>query len=640
MSSPPSPPHASIPQPATDSPAPSAPPQGPPAPTARASGSPLPADDSAASLVSLATRASTRIANKRHPSADALADIRRQKKRLVLRQGEGSAPPAPTPSAAKTTRPATSGTPSPATAATASPATAATGSPVTAAPASSATATAASDTQAGPRTTPGRVTAATTNAPAATSASSTSSPATPSAPASAGADTLDAPQAPKKPAKKPRAKVGSTPKRATKKKSTPSATSSACSASAPLAPSTSAAAPPALAPPIEPPLRSTSAQAAPPVILSVDSDSDSDADFDAAPPTQGYPAPLPHIDPDVADPTLATSPLPGGAQPVSTRPLPRVMPTSSGVAPPAHRARADRAPFDLTEFLSRFHTGPQAAPASAPHTSLSPAETVTDTHVHRHLADRFVQDSPGAGPDLAGVLTELLDFVRGHPARAVGGQIATPTSAPATTPQPWPTPDPLFWTLPNAKGILPPVETRNLRTAQFQPPAHRVRGDFTPTATHDLAAHRLIPFLTSPEGMHETPMGYVLRIREEFPFDNAPAIAIAARRFGRHGLTIMHCKRVDRATRLRAGSADANFNMDFGRSASPPPAPGYTSYFDLLSAVQGLTTFANANWHEPMAHVMYRVREFVSCRETRFYESLSLLLSKGNEPYQQHTLSR
>ncbi|KAE9088020.1 hypothetical protein PF006_g25677 [Phytophthora fragariae] len=140
--------------------------------------------------------------------------------------------------------------------------------------------------------------------------------------------------------------------------------------------------------------------------------------------------------------------------------------------------------------------------------------------------------------------------------------------------------------------------------------------------------------------MHETPMGYVLRIREEFPFDNAPAIAIAARRFGRHGLTIMHCKRVDRATRLRAGSADANFNMDFGRSASPPPAPGYTSYFDLLSAVQGLTTFANANWHEPMAHVMYRVREFVSCRETRFYESLSLLLSKGNEPYQQHTLSR
>ncbi|KAE8970338.1 hypothetical protein PR003_g14965 [Phytophthora rubi] len=30
----------------------------------------------------------------------------------------------------------------------------------------------------------------------------------------------------------------------------------------------------------------------------------------------------------------------------------------------------------------------------------------------------------------------------------------------------------------------------------------------------------------------------------------------------------------------------------------------------------------------------------MSCRETRFYESSSLLLSKGNEPYQQHTLSR
>ncbi|KAE9036809.1 hypothetical protein PR003_g8418 [Phytophthora rubi] len=131
----------------------------------------------------------------------------------------------------------------------------------------------------------------------------------------------------------------------------------------------------------------------------------------------------------------------------------------------------------------------------------------------------------------------------------------------------------------------------------FPTTSHRVRGDFTQTATHDLAARRLILFLTPPEGMHETPMGYELRTREDFPFDNAPAIAIAvcSTRFGQHGLTIMHCKRVNRATRLRAGSADAKFNMDFGRSASPPPAPGYTSDFDLLSAVQGVTAFANAN---------------------------------------------
>ncbi|KAG6617245.1 Serine/threonine-protein kinase Nek2 [Phytophthora cinnamomi] len=150
---------------------------------------------------------------------------------------------------------------------------------------------------------------------------------------------------------------------------------------------------------------------------------------------------------------------------------------------------------------------------------------------------------------------------------------------------------------PKREGGAAPEGTRNLRAAHFHPSAHRVRGDFAPTATHDLAAHRLAPYLTPPDGAHETPMDNVLRIRESFTFDESPAIDIAAHspRIGRHGLSIMHCKRVDRIAHLCAGSADANFNMDFSRSAPPSPVPTCTSYFDLLSAAQGLTSFANAN---------------------------------------------
>ncbi|KAL3666991.1 hypothetical protein V7S43_007936 [Phytophthora oleae] len=45
---------------------------------------------------------------------------------------------------------------------------------------------------------------------------------------------------------------------------------------------------------------------------------------------------------------------------------------------------------------------------------------------------------------------------------------------------------------------------------------------------------------------------------------------------------------------------------------APPLVPPCISYFDQLSAVQGLTSFANAHWYEPMAHVLYRVHEFVT----------------------------
>ncbi|KAG6969452.1 hypothetical protein JG687_00003209 [Phytophthora cactorum] len=84
-------------------------------------------------------------------------------------------------------------------------------------------------------------------------------------------------------------------------------------------------------------------------------------------------------------------------------------------------------------------------------------------------------------------------------------------------------------------------------------------------------------------------MPWVLRVRQTFTFEDSPA-----------------------ATRLHAGSSDANFSFAFSPAITPPPVPPCSSYFDLLSAIQGLTTFTNANWHGPFAHALYRVRAFVA----------------------------
>ncbi|KAG2826622.1 hypothetical protein PC129_g7542 [Phytophthora cactorum] len=142
-------------------------------------------------------------------------------------------------------------------------------------------------------------------------------------------------------------------------------------------------------------------------------------------------------------------------------------------------------------------------------------------------------------------------------------------------------------------GCLPPTAIYNPRAAHFPPPANRVHGDFRPTATHDLAAHRLIAYLTPPKKTHESPMPWVLRVRQTFTFEDSPAVTTAtySARFGRHGVSIMHYKRP---------------------AITPPPVPPCSSYFDLLSAIQGLTTFTNANWHGPFAHALYRVRAFVA----------------------------
>ncbi|KAE9069220.1 hypothetical protein PF010_g26744 [Phytophthora fragariae] len=223
-------------------------------------------------------------------------------------------------------------------------------------------------------------------------------------------------------------------------------------------------------------------------------------------------------------------------------------------------------------------------------------------------------------PSMDQLFAEFMQYLQ---SRQPVSALAAPVAAPPTVPPYDPAtaidaqPDPQLWTVPNNHGSLPPVPVRNLRTAHFPPPAKmtRARGDLVPSAVHNLAAHRLYPYLLSAEGVHEIPMPFVLRMRmlDCLNFDdNAPILnATSAARFGRYGVSIIHYHRTNRAAQLAAGSSDANCNLDLGINASSPPAPPCDTCFDLLCAIQGLTTFANSQWHEVMARPLYRLREFV-----------------------------
>jgi hypothetical protein len=161
---------------------------------------------------------------------------------------------------------------------------------------------------------------------------------------------------------------------------------------------------------------------------------------------------------------------------------------------------------------------------------------------------------------------------------------------------------------------MPPAAIRELRAKHFLPTATRSRGDFAPAQLFIMAAHRLYTYLLSPEGLHETPLSCVLRWRvvSTKTFVDSPIlIALYSARFGRFGVSIMHFRRADREAALEAGPSDANFALDFGRHAAPPVPPLCRSYNDLLSAVQGLMSFANAQWYPEIAQALYRVREFV-----------------------------
>ncbi|KAE9073433.1 hypothetical protein PF010_g25075 [Phytophthora fragariae] len=287
-------------------------------------------------------------------------------------------------------------------------------------------------------------------------------------------------------------------------------------------------------------------------------------------------------------------------------------------------ATADSA-FDLVDFMTSFNSGADTAtPALQPpsHQASYPppvAQEYSPGLNHRSDSPPTADPVP-QHPSMAQLFAEIMQYLQ---SRQPVSALAAPVAAPPTVP-PYGAataidaqPDPQSWTVPNNRGSLPPAPVRNLRAAHFPPPAKmtRARGDFVPSAVHNLAAHRLYPYLLSAEGVYETPMSFVLRMRmlDCLNFDdNAPILnATSAARFGRYGVSIMHYHRANRAAQLAAGSSDANFNLDFGINASPPPAPPCDTYFDLLCAIQGLTTFANSQWHDVMARPLYRLREFV-----------------------------
>ncbi|KAE9279397.1 hypothetical protein PF001_g24735 [Phytophthora fragariae] len=218
-------------------------------------------------------------------------------------------------------------------------------------------------------------------------------------------------------------------------------------------------------------------------------------------------------------------------------------------------------------------------------------------------------------PSMDQLFAEFMQYLQ---SRQPVSALAAPVAAPPTVPPYDPAtaidaqPDPQLWTVPNNHGSLPPVPVRNLRTAHFPPPAKmtRARGDLVPSAVHNLAAHRLYPYLLSAEGVHEIPMPFVLRMRmlDCLNFDdNAPILnATSAARFGRYGVSIIHYHRTNQAAQLAAGSSDANCNLDLG-----------------------LTTFANSQWHEVMARPLYRLREFVVANMDRFLILVERIFSRG-----------
>jgi hypothetical protein len=115
-------------------------------------------------------------------------------------------------------------------------------------------------------------------------------------------------------------------------------------------------------------------------------------------------------------------------------------------------------------------------------------------------------------------------------------------------------------------------------------------------------------------GKHKAPISFAIRTRmlDCVYFDDNPSIIGTANglRFGRHGISIMHFGRVDPVAQLAAGSSGASIHLGFGTSAAPLSPPACTSYFDLLSAIQGLLTFTHAERYEEFTCPLHRLLEF------------------------------
>ncbi|KAE9296320.1 hypothetical protein PF008_g24032 [Phytophthora fragariae] len=77
----------------------------------------------------------------------------------------------------------------------------------------------------------------------------------------------------------------------------------------------------------------------------------------------------------------------------------------------------------------------------------------------------------------------------------------------------------------------------------------------------------------------------------------------------------MTSDRPDKAAQLLAGSTNASYTLDFRANVLPPPPPPCRTYYDVLTAIQGLTAFTNAERLDCFTHPLDRLREFVAANQ-------------------------
>ncbi|KAE9361727.1 hypothetical protein PF008_g765 [Phytophthora fragariae] len=222
--------------------------------------------------------------------------------------------------------------------------------------------------------------------------------------------------------------------------------------------------------------------------LSVDCGSDSDSDDEGLLPNvfpllyPGARADVPNSRPDL--------------QPTGPDPLPAPVMTQ-----PGSDRDTGRTQFNLTNFLSRFHGGLQGAPPASAVRSSGPLHGNPSSSLE-HLQHTVSADTREQAAQLDSRASSLLaDF-----AQALHQQPA-PAAAPDSAAL-------LNWTVPNSRGACPPAAICELRAAHFPPPA----------AIYILTAHRLYSCLLTPEGLHETPLSFVMRWRivASMTFNDSP----------------------------------------------------------------------------------------------------------------------
>jgi len=254
--------------------------------------------------------------------------------------------------------------------------------------------------------------------------------------------------------------------------------------------------------------------------------------------------------------------------------LPRSGPSGTG-----------RTPFDLTAFLRQFDRGQPAA--------LTPARPAVGAPAASSL-ERVQAAASAGGLEHPGHSDPLVARLIAQLAQALNNETRT-IGRPRRPRGRCPTPAALC--LPRPSGSCGQSTSRRQRPVPVA------------TLRQRSCTFWLHPDLLSPEGLHETPSSCVLgwRVVSTMTFVDSPPtlIALYSARFGRFGVSIMHFRRADREAVLEAGPSDDNFALDFGRHAEPPAPPLCRSYNDLLSAVQGLMSFANAQWYPEIAQALY-----------------------------------